>query len=145
MILTIILQYIRIDFLSAQKEIIISSPTISNQKVEKLINLLYEKQLNGLKVIIVTWKPDEYDFGDIGYWMRLHDRMRNAGFKMNLADDFCERYCILDKEIVWYGSLNFLGKEDVEDNLMRVCSKSIATELLELTFGKENRENGEEI
>ncbi|MFQ7470495.1 TOTE conflict system archaeo-eukaryotic primase domain-containing protein [Amedibacillus dolichus] len=133
------------DLLSAQKEIIISSPTISNQKVEKLINLLYEKQLNGLKVIIVTWKPDEYDFGDIGYWMRLHDRMRNAGFKMNLADDFCERYCILDKEIVWYGSLNFLGKEDVEDNLMRVCSKSIATELLELTFGKENRENGEEI
>ncbi|MCH1941253.1 TOTE conflict system archaeo-eukaryotic primase domain-containing protein [Holdemania massiliensis] len=130
------------DLLSAKNEIIISSPTISNQKVEEFIGLLYEKQLNGLKVVVVTWKPDEYNFGDSNYWMQLHERMRNAGFKMNLVDEFCERYCIIDKEIVWYGSLNFLGKEDVEDNLMRVRSESIAAELLELTFGKEN---GEEI
>lgn len=31
---------------------------------------------------------------------------------------------------------NFLGKEDSVDNLMRVCSKEIAAELPELTFGK---------
>ena len=30
-----------------------------------------------------------------------------------------------------------VGKEDSEDNLMRVCSKEIAEELLELTFGEE--------
>lgn len=133
------------DLLSAKKEIIISSPAISNQKVEELINLLYEKQLNGLKVVIVTWKPYEYHFGEIGYWMRLHEKMRNAGFTMNLVEDYCERYCIIDKEIVWYGSLNFLGKEDAEDNLMRVCSEDIAVELLELTFGKDNQKNGEQI
>ena len=62
--------------------------------------------------------------------------MRGFGFEMNLAEDYCEHYCIVDREIVWYGSMNFLGKEDAEDNLMRVCSKSIATELLELTFGQ---------
>jgi hypothetical protein len=33
--------------------------------------------------------------------------------------------------------MNLLSKEDVEDNLMRVCSKGIAAELLELTFGKD--------
>ncbi len=33
--------------------------------------------------------------------------------------------------------MNFLGKEDSEDNLIRVCSKEIAAELLELTFGKQ--------
>lgn len=37
--------------------------------------------------------------------------------------------------IVWYGSMNLLSKADVEDNLMRVLSKDIATELLEMTFG----------
>ena len=38
------------------------------------------------------------------------------------------------KEIVWYGSMNLLSKADVEDNLMRVVSKDIAAELLEMTF-----------
>ena len=42
---------------------------------------------------------------------------------------------MIDKEIVWYGSMNLLSKEDADDNLMRVCSKEIAAELLEMTFG----------
>ena len=42
---------------------------------------------------------------------------------------------MIDDEIVWYGSVNLLSKEDIEDNLMRVCSKEIAAELLEMTFG----------
>lgn len=62
--------------------------------------------------------------------------MRSSGFEMNLVEDYCQHYCIVDREVVWYGSMNFLGKEDSEDNLMRVCSKEIAAELLELTFGK---------
>jgi len=33
--------------------------------------------------------------------------------------------------------VNLLSKEDAEDNLMRVCSKDIAAELLEMTFGSE--------
>jgi hypothetical protein len=36
---------------------------------------------------------------------------------------------------VWYGSVNLLSKEDAEDNLMRVSSRKIAAELLEMTFG----------
>lgn len=46
--------------------------------------------------------------------------MRNSGFEMNLVEDYCQHYCIVDREVVWYGSMNFLGKEDSEDNLMRV-------------------------
>lgn len=61
--------------------------------------------------------------------------MHRFGFEMNLVEDYCEHYCIVDREIVWYGSMNFLGKEDAEDNLMRVASKGIAAELLELTSG----------
>ncbi len=44
--------------------------------------------------------------------------------------------------MAWYGSMNFLGKEDSEDNLIRVCSKEIAAELLELTFGKQEFDSG---
>ena len=97
--------------------------------------MLRSRQEAGVKVTIVTWAPDAYGYGKSDYWMELHERMRKAGFYVQLAEEFCEHYVIVDEEIVWYGSMNFLAKEDAEDNLMRVCSKSIAAELMEMTFG----------
>lgn len=129
------------DLLEANREIIISSPAISAKKVEELMLLLKEKQESGLRTVIVTWRPDRYGYGDSEYWMELQERMHRFGFEMNLIEDYCEHYCIVDREIVWYGSMNFLGKEDAEDNLMRVASKGIAAELLELTFGSGGEKN----
>jgi len=123
------------DLLEANEEIILSSPVISGKKVEELMKLLKEKQELGLRIVIITWKPDCYGYGDSEYWLELQERMRKVGFEMNLVEDYCEHYCIVDKEIVWYGSMNFLGKEDAEDNLMRICSQTIAAELMESTFG----------
>ena len=101
------------------------------------------KQEEGVSIKIVTLKPDMYGFGDSQYWMELQERMRRNGFEVNLIEDvYCLHYAIVDQEIVWYGSMNFLGKEDAEDNLMRVHSKGIACELLELTFGQ-NKASGE--
>lgn len=127
----------RNDLLAAEKEIIISSPAISGKKVCDMIHLLREKQEAGIKLSIVTWKPDSYGYGDSAYWQELQEQMRRAGFEMNLVEDYCEHYCIIDHEVVWYGSMNFLGKEDAEDNLMRIADAKIADELLEMTFGNE--------
>ena len=41
---------------------------------------------------------------------------------------------IIDQEIIWYGNIHLLGKEKVEDNIMRLKDKKIAAELLELAF-----------
>lgn len=35
------------------------------------------------------------------------------------------------------GSMNLLSRDDVEDNIMRLESREVAEELLEMTFGKE--------
>ncbi|MDE7178689.1 MAG: DEAD/DEAH box helicase family protein [Lachnospiraceae bacterium] len=127
----------RNDLLAAEKEIIISSPAISTKKVYDMIHLLREKQEAGISIVIVTWKPDCYGYGDSAYWQELQEQMQRAGFEMNLVEDYCEHYCIIDHEVVWYGSMNFLGKEDAEDNLMRIVDGKIANELIEMTFGNE--------
>lgn len=102
-----------------------------------MIHLLREKQERGIKIVIVTWKPDSYGYGDSAYWQELQEQMRRAGFEMNLVEVYCEHYCIIDRQVVWYGSMNFLGKEDAEDNLMRIADGKVANELLEMTFGNE--------
>ena len=127
----------RQDLLGASKEIVISSPGLGRDKVHQMIELLGGRQEEGVLVTIVTWHPDTYKFGSSEARMNLMEELRQAGFQVCLVDDSCEHYTIIDREIVWYGSMNFLSKEDAEDNLMRVCSGKIAEELLEMTFGGE--------
>ena len=54
-----------------------------------------------------------------------------------------EHYAIIDQEIVWYGSMNLLSGEKEDDNLMRVISKEIAQEIMEITFGRNLKEVNE--
>ena len=123
------------DLLDSNKNIIISSPVISGSKVYELINMLKEKQMSGVQVTIVTWTPDSYGFGDAAYWMQLHEAMRRAGFFIRTVEEYCDRFAVIDQEVVWYGNINLLAKDKVDDSIMRVRSKGIAGELMEITFG----------
>ena len=122
------------DLLDANKNIIISSPAISGSKVYELINMLKKKQISGVQVTIVTWTPDSYGFGDASYWMQLHEDMRRAGFYIRTVEEYCDRFAVIDQEVVWYGNINLLAKDKVDDSIMRVRSKGIAGELMEITF-----------
>lgn len=126
------------DLLDANKNIIISSPAISGPKVYELINMLKEKQMSGVQVTIVTWTPDSYGFGAAAYWMQLHEDMRKAGFYIKTVEESCERFAVIDQEVVWYGNINLLAKDKIDDSVMRVISKEIAGELMELTFGNKD-------
>ena len=128
------------DLLEAQKSVVISSPAISGPKVHNLITLLKERQSQGVSVTIVTWEPDAYGFGDSAYWMQLHEEMRQAGFYMKLQDEYCEHFAVIDHEVVWYGGVNLLAKSEAEQSIMRVPSKKISAELMELTFGSKTNE-----
>lgn len=125
------------DLEEANSAVVVSSPRLNNQKVYRIINMLGKRRELGVEVTIVTWHPDAYKYGKDDVRMELMERLRKAGFEIRLVEETCEHYAVIDNEIVWYGSVNLLSKEDAEDNLMRVCSKDIAAELLEMTFGSE--------
>jgi len=122
------------DLFDANKNIIISSPAISGQKVYELINMLKKKEEAGVQITVVTWTPDSYGFVDAAYWMQLHEDMRKAGFYIK-TEEYCDRFAVIDQEVVWYGNINLLAKDKIDDSIMRVMSKDIACELMEITFG----------
>ena len=126
------------DFQEANQRIIISSSVISGTKVHNLIDRLKEKQTLGVEVTIVTWHPDAYGFGDAAFWMQLHEEMRQAGFFVKTVEESCENFAVIDDEIVWFGNIHLLGKEKIEESIMRIKEKEIAAELMELTFGRED-------
>lgn len=125
------------DLQEAEKDIIISSPQMNRKKVYRMVSLLKERQEAGVKVTIVTWHPDCYKYGKSEVRMELLEQLRNMGFEIQLMEEGCEHYTVVDQKIVWYGNMDFLSKEDMEDNLMRVISGDIAAEIMEMTFGRE--------
>lgn len=131
------LQIFERDLQESEKDIIISSPQMNRKKVCRMISLLKERQEAGVKVTIVTWHPDCYKYGKSEMRMQLLEQLRNTGFDIHLMEEACEHFAVVDQKIVWYGNMNFLSKEDMEDNLMRVVSRDIAAEIMEMTFGGE--------
>lgn len=125
------------DLQEAEKDIIISSPRMNRKKVYRMISLLKERQEAGVKVAVVTWHPDCYKYGKSEVRMELLEQLRKTGFEIQLMEEGCEHFTVVDQKIVWYGNMNFLSKEDMEDNLMRVVSGNIAAEIMEMTFGGE--------
>ena len=125
------------DISQAESEVIISSPRLNTEKVLRLISVLDKPLENGVKAVVITWHLDAYMYGRDDVRMELMERLRLAGIKVHLVEKSCEHYAVIDRKTVWYGSMNLLSKEDVEDNLMRVQSEEIATELMEMTFGNE--------
>lgn len=48
--------------------------------------------------------------------IELMESLRNAGFHIELMNESCQHYAVIDNEIVWYGSMNLLSKDDIEDS-----------------------------
>lgn len=118
------------DLREATKSVVISSPTLSRKRVEQLLALVEPGQENGLKVAVITWHPDVYRYGKDEHRLGLLEFLRTGGCEVRLAQDNCQHYAVIDETIVWYGSMNLLSRDDVEDNIMRLESREIAEELL---------------
>ena len=118
------------DMREATETVVISSPTLSRKRVEQLIALLQPAQQNGLKASVITWHPDAYRYGKDEHRFVLLESLRTAGWEIRLVQDNCQHFAVIDEQIVWYGSMNLLSRDDVEDNIMRLESREVAQELL---------------
>lgn len=122
------------DLVEAEKSIVISSPNIRQEKIERLISLVKEGQEHGVSVTIITTEPEKIIYGDVNMCYELIREMQNAAINV-VKKEVEERFAVIDDELVWHGGMNLLGKEDVWDNLIRIKNHQVAAELLETALG----------
>ena len=113
------------DMREATETVVISSPTLSRKRVEQLIALLQPAQQNGLKASVITWHPDAYRYDKDEHRFGLLECLRTAGWEIRLVQDNCQHFAVIDDQILWYGSMNLLSRDDVEDNIMRPESREV--------------------
>ena len=123
------------DLVEAEKTIVISSPNISQDKIERFLYLIKERQEEGVKVTVITTDPEEIIYGNSDICYELIREMEQIGINVITKTEVEERFAVIDDEVVWHGGMNLLGKVDVWDNLMRIKSQEVAAELLEMSIG----------
>ena len=60
----------------------------------------------------------------------MKDSLKDAGVDVRDAPNLNCHFAIMDEDLVWYGSMNFLSREHEDDILMRLRNEAIVKELL---------------
>lgn len=122
------------DLANSNKSIVISSPSLSFMAVNALIRDVKPLQERGVKITVVTWNPQMSKATFAAKRLEMLKMLQNAGIEVFLKYGCCQRYAVIDNSIVWYGSMNLLGKCDIDDSIMRIDNGEVASEVLELGF-----------
>ena len=123
------------DLVEAEKSIVISSPNIRQEKIDRLIDLVKERQEHGVSVTVITTDPEKVVYGSADLCYELIREMQEVAINVVTKEEVEERFAVIDDELVWHGGMNLLGKEDAWDNLMRIKNHQVAAELLEIALG----------
>jgi len=119
------------DVVSASKSIVISSPSFSFKKVNWLCAESEHLQLRGVSVVVLTLDPEDYPEDGRDQHKSHIEHLISAGVNVITRHKYRERFAIIDKSLVWYGSTTLLSNEKEDDSLMRISNPAIAEELLE--------------
>lgn len=108
------------DLAKAKHSVVIACPRINIGRHSKIIERLIDLAAKGIEIVLHT-KEDNDDAL----------RLKNQGISVMIKEYLSLHAAIIDKGIIWYGSVNILGFRSVEDNLIRFKNPEIATNLLE--------------
>lgn len=115
----------RQDLLTTKHSIVISCQKIKFKYTPRLLSLLRELMTNGIEIVI--WVKEQ------GY---SENELRENGIEVQCDENLSVQCAIIDKSIVWYGSINFFGYNTEENNVLRIVDSSIANELLDIICGQ---------
>lgn len=120
----------RDDYIKAHDEIIISSPYVSSAGVERLIRDGLSRGNETVSIKLITYPSECYSENIRERIELLHKKLVVSGVEIQCLERISSKYAIIDKEIVWYGSMNLVSAIKDDDDEMRIVNKDIAQALM---------------
>lgn len=120
------------DLEQAKHEVIIESPFITTERMSYLWPKLVKLIDRGVKVFVVTRDPKEHSDGyEMQSEVEIHN-LENNGIQVFICSgNHHRKLSIIDREIVWEGSLNILSQAVSREIMRRIESKRSALELFD--------------
>lgn len=111
------------DLIGIKQSLVISCQRIKYKYPPRLISQLRDLLHNGIEIAIHI-KERGYNEEDLS----------NSGLDIIHREDLSIQCAVIDKSIAWYGNVNFFGYNNEDNNVMRICDASIASELLNVIY-----------
>ena len=109
------------DLTKAKRSIVISSPKLYRTEQNPLVTLLKELAQQGIEILITTATENEQTAF-----------IQSKGLSVKVKPKLSLYTTIIDKEVVWYGSINTLGYASKDDNMIKMTDIHLANELIEM-------------
>lgn len=109
------------DLTKAKRSIVISSPKLYRTEQNPLVTLLKELAQQGIEILITTVAENEQTAF-----------IQSKGLSVKVKPKLSLYTTIIDKEVVWYGSINTLGYASKDDNMIKVTDIYLANELIKI-------------
>ena len=111
------------DLIKAKHSIVISSPKLYRTEQNPLVTLLKELAQQGIEILITTAAENEQTAF-----------IQSKGLSVKVKPKLSSYTTIIDKEVVWYGSINTLGYASKDDNMIKVTDIYLANEFIEIIY-----------
>ena len=109
------------DLIKAKRSIVISAPKLYRTEKNPLVTLLKELAHQGIEILITTVAENEQTAF-----------IQSKGLSVKVKPKLSLYTTIIDKEVVWYGSINTLGYASKDDNMIKVTDIYLANEFIEM-------------
>ncbi len=118
------------DLQLAQDEIVIESPFITTKRINALLPLLTSLRSRGVSITVNTRDPSEHDMDYETQALDAVATLQAMDVKVLYTAKHHRKLAVIDKAIVWNGSLNILSQNDSCEIMWRTSSVELADRLL---------------
>ena len=119
------------DLANAKREVLIVSPSLSRNRITKLMQVLMSRIVDGISVTVVTRPSDDYRENQQMTVNQNVSMLENGGIRVRYKVGLHQKFTLIDGEIVWYGSVSTLAYNSQEDSIMRFASDKLAGALMD--------------
>ncbi len=118
------------DVHSCRSTLLIESPFIRLNRVHDLLPAIEKLRRKGVRVIVNTRPPEEHDEAYEQQAMEAISFLQSIGVEVLFTIKHHRKIAIIDREIVWEGSLNILSYFDSCEIMRRTVSPTEAESLI---------------
>ena len=120
------------DLEGCKSEVIIESPYITSKRAEMLIPVFNELLSKGVKIYVMTRDPKEHEENMEYQSEEAISQFERIGVQVLLCiGNHHRKLAILDRKILWEGSLNILSQNHSREIMRRIENETVALEMFD--------------
>ena len=111
------------DLHQAKHSVVISATKLWFAKHSSVLDILKDLLARGIEVITITKSN-----------MENEKQLKGTGASIRVNDALAIDVAIIDKSLIWYGSINYLGYNTDENNAIRIYNSILAENIIEMLY-----------